>query len=161
MLQNNETIDCDCPNLYWTAPNTGWIRDGYLYVNFECGKVYINYQGMLESDEGDLLVPEHDLLDEYYEYAVKQRILENLVMNDEPVGKKMEIVEVRLRAARNNALSLVNTPNFAEMKKMWEVNRKAQYSKYYNMFKSYAPGTKGWFTRPWHSAFENNNPTIP
>jgi hypothetical protein len=161
MLQNNEAIDCDCPNLYWTAPNTGWIKDGYLYVNFEHGKVYLNYQGTLEDNDGNLLVPDHDLLNEYYEYAFKQRILENLIMNDEPVGQRLEIVEVRLRAARNQALGIVNMPNFAEMKKMWEVNRKAQYSKYYDMFKSYAPGTRGWFSRPHTAAFNNNAPTIP
>jgi hypothetical protein len=161
MLQNNETIDCDCPNLYWDAPNTGWIRDGFLYVNFEHGKVYLNYQGTLEDDQGNVLVPDHDLLNEYYEYAFKQRILENLMMNDENVTTKLQLIEVRYRAARDQALGLVNMPNFAEMKKMWEVNRKAQYSKYYNMFKSYAPGTKGWFTRPWLSAFQNTSPTIP
>jgi hypothetical protein len=76
------------------------------------------------------------MMNEYYEYAVKQRILENLVMNDEPVGQKLQLVEARLRAARNYALSIVNTPNFSEMKRLWEANRKAQYVKYYNMFKS-------------------------
>ena len=30
----------------------------------------------------------------------------------------------------------MNTPDFAELKKMWTVNRKAQYHNYYNMFKS-------------------------
>ena len=28
-------------------------------------------------------------------------------------------------------------PNFEEMKKLWWANRKAQYGKYYDMFKSY------------------------
>jgi hypothetical protein len=86
------------------------------------------------------------MLNEYYEYAIKQRILENLIMNDEPVDKKLQIVEARLRAARNNALSIVNTPNFAEMKQMWWTNRRAQYAKYYDMFKSY-PGYR-WDRNP-------------
>jgi hypothetical protein len=50
--------------------------------------------------------------------------------------QKMQLIEQRLRAARNNALTIVNTPNFSEMKKLWETNRKAQYGRYYNMFKS-------------------------
>jgi hypothetical protein len=41
------------------------------------------------------------------------------------------------RAARNNALSIVNTPNFSEMAKVWAMNRKAMYSRYYDMFKSH------------------------
>jgi hypothetical protein len=48
----------------------------------------------------------------------------------------MQLIEQRLRGARNNALSIVNTPDFAEMKTLWETNRKAMYSKYYDMFKS-------------------------
>ena len=44
-----------------------------------------------------------------------------------------------LRASRNQALSFVNTPNFAEIKQIWKTNRKAMYSRYYDMFSSYAP----------------------
>ena len=49
----------------------------------------------------------------------------------------MQLVEQKLRAARNYALTIVNTPDFAEMRKLWELNRKAMYQKYYNMFKSF------------------------
>jgi hypothetical protein len=58
-------------------------------------------------------------------------------MNGEDVSQKLGLIEQRLKAARNNALSMVNTPNFAEMKKLWWTNRKAMYGKYYDMFKSY------------------------
>jgi len=136
ILENPESVTCGCPNLYSNSPNTAWIQNGWIYTNFPTGKLYISYQGMLEDDDGNLLVPQHDMITEYYEYALKQRILENLIMNDEPVGQKLQLVEVRLRAARNYALSIVNTPNFSEMKQVWEMNRKAQYAKYYNMFKS-------------------------
>ena len=103
---------------------------------------------MMEDDDGNLLVPDHDLLNEYYEYAIKQRIIENLIMNDEVVNQaKVQLIETRFRAARNNALSLVNTPNFSEMKRVWEMNRKAQYAKYYDMFKSY----------PWYQWDKNPN----
>jgi len=134
---NGITVDCDCPNVQWKCPSSAFIRDNYLYTSFDCGKVYINYQGALENEDGQLLVVDHDLLNEYYEYAIKERILENLLFNDEPVDKKLQLVQQKLRLARINALSLVNTPNFAEFKAIWELNRKAQYSKYYDMFKSY------------------------
>jgi len=116
--------------------NGAYIKNGFVYTNFETGKIYISYQGALEDDDGNLLVLDHPMINEYYEYAMKQRILENLYMNGEDVAQKMNMVEQRLRGARNNALSIVNTPDFAEMKKLWETNRKAQYNKYYDMFKS-------------------------
>ena len=94
---------------------------------------------VMEDENGDLLVPDHDLLNEYYEYALKSRILENLFMNGEDVSQRMQLIEQRLRASRNQALSVVNTPNFRELKEMWQANRKAMYGKYYNMFLSHSP----------------------
>jgi hypothetical protein len=59
-----------------------------------------------------------------------------MVMAGENVVNQLGLMEGRLRAARNNALTFVNTPDFADMRKIWDLNRKAQYHNYYNMFKS-------------------------
>jgi hypothetical protein len=118
-----------------TGPD-GYIKNGFIYTDFATGDIFLSYQGALEDEEGNLLVVDHPFINEYYEYALKQRILENLFIKGEEVSQKMQLIEQRLRAARNNALSVVNTPDFAEMQKLWETNRKAQYGKYYDMFKS-------------------------
>jgi hypothetical protein len=115
---------------------TGYIKNGFIYTNVDEGQLFISYQGALEDDGGNLLVLDHPVINEYYEYAMKQRILENLYINGEEVTQKMQLIEQRLKAARNNALSIVNTPDFAEMYKVWQMNRKAQYNRYYDMFKS-------------------------
>jgi hypothetical protein len=117
-----------------------YIKNGFIYTNIEEGQVFISYQGALEDYDGNLLVLDHPMINEYYEYAIKQRILENLFMHGEEVTQKMQLVEQRLRGARNYALTIVNTPDYNEMKKLWETNRKAQYNKYYDMFKS----SEGW-----------------
>jgi len=135
-ITNVNDATCDCPNINVKSEMIGEIKDGFLKTNFKTGKVYINYQGAMEDNDGNLLVLDHPYCNEYYEYALKQRILENMMFAGEPVGNQMGLIEGRLRAARNNALSFVNTPDFAELKKMWLVNRKAQYHNYYNMFKS-------------------------
>lgn len=139
---DSKTLSCDCPDNSWKSPFRGQLKNGFIYMNIETGKVYINYQGALEDDEGNLMVIDNPVINEYYEYALKQRILENLYMNGEDVMQKLNLIEQRYRAARNNALSLVNTPNFAEMRKVWEMNRKAQYFNYYDMFASYAPNRR-------------------
>jgi len=135
--QNGENIDCGCPNLYMTSANEGWIENGFLRTNFDCAKVYINYQGDLVDDDNNIMVPDHPGLNDYYEYSIKKRIVENLMMNDEAVGQKLQYINAELRTARIYALTIVNTPNFAEMKALWWANRKVQYAKYYDMFKSY------------------------
>ena len=138
MINSPDVVDPDCPNKTWQATNTAYIKDGFIYTSKKTGKLYINYQGMMEDEDGNLLVPDHDMLNEFYEYAIKQRVLENMIMNGENVnGNQIQIIEQRLKAARNNAYSLVNTPNFSELRRIWEVNRKAQYHNFYNHFKSY------------------------
>jgi hypothetical protein len=137
IIDSGDVVDMDCPNKKWQVRNTAYIKNGFIYPSFQTGKVYVNYQGLMEDEEGNLLVPDHDLLNEFYEYAIKQRVLENMIMNGETVNQmQLQLVEQRLRAARNNAYSLVNTPDFNELRKIWEVNRKAQYSNYYDMFRS-------------------------
>jgi len=131
----NVSCDDECPNFSVVSGNVAELKNGFIYTNLTSGKVHINYIGNLEDDDGNLLVLDHPVINEFYEYALKQRLLENLFINGEDVSQKMQLVEQRLRAARNNALSIVNTPNFSEMKKNWEMNRKAMYGKYYNMFK--------------------------
>jgi hypothetical protein len=137
VFKNSEFIDCDCPNLHYRGKNVAYIKDGWLYLNMEDAKMYINYQGAMENDEGELMVPDHPMINEYYEYAVKKRVLENLLMDGSNVSAQLQLVMGEYRAARNYALSIVNTPNFSEMQKVWTMNRKAMYSKYYDMFKSY------------------------
>jgi len=135
-MRSSRRIASGCPNLNVTTTNEGWIRDGFLFTSFTTGKVYLNYQGEMEDEDGNLLVPDHPLLNEYYEYAIKSRILENLYINGEDVAQRMSLIEQKLRPARNNALSVVNMPNFKELQGIHFANRKAMYAKYYDMFKS-------------------------
>jgi len=138
-IQDVNSPTCYCPELGAQAKDIAQIQDGFLITTFRTGKVYLSYQGAMEAPNGDLLVLDHPYCNEYYEYALKQRILENMIWQGESVTQQLGLVETRLRGARNNALSFVNTPDFAEMRKLWEVNRKAQYHNYYNMFLSHAP----------------------
>ena len=132
-----------CPGKYWEYAYSGTIKDGWLYLSFEVGKVYLNYEADMVDEDGSLLVPDHELLNDYYEYALKQRIIENLIMNDEEINaNKIQIIEQRYRAARNNAVSFVNTPNFKELRETYRMNRNAMLSKYYDNFAS-RPRIKG------------------
>ena len=128
----------ECPNLGVSAVDFAELKDGFILTNFKSGKIFLNYQATLEDEGGNLLTLDHPYCNEYYEYALKSRILENMIFAGENVVNQSQLIEQRLRAARNNALGFVNTPNFEEYRKIWEVNRKAQYNKYYDMFSSFA-----------------------
>lgn len=123
-----------CPNDRWQARNTAFIKDDYIYTSFKEGKLYINYEALMV-ENGDILVLDHDIINEYYEYALKDRIIENLMVNGETVTQQLERrIAIKYKESRNNALSIVNTPDFAELKKVWTMNRKAMFNKYYRQF---------------------------
>ncbi|HOK59706.1 MAG TPA: hypothetical protein PK432_01875, partial [Candidatus Dojkabacteria bacterium] len=63
------------------------------------------------------------------------RICENLIANGEPLQNLFNLMNIQLRKAKIDAISFVRTPNFKEMHKAWQMNRKAMYMKYYDMFK--------------------------
>jgi hypothetical protein len=138
-FKKSKYISPYCANTGEKSIHEAEIRNGFVYTNLETGTLYVCYEGNMEDDEGNLLVLDHPMINEYYEYAIKQRILENLYMNGEDVVQKMTLVEQRIRPARNYALMIVNTPDYAELKEIWETNRKAQYRKYYTMFSSIPP----------------------
>jgi len=141
-ITSTSNVSCDCPNLNTQSNNLAEIQDGYLLTTFTTGKVYISYQGTLENNDGELLVFDHPYCNEYYEYALKERILENMIFDGENVSQQLGLIQAKLKMARNNALSFVNTPDFEEVRKIWEVNRKAQYHNYYDMFRSDFPNRR-------------------
>ncbi len=138
-IYDNKSITPDGMNFNKVGIYNAVLKNGYLKTNFDTGVVYINYQSLMEDDFGNLLVLDDPKVNDYYEYALKQRIFENLFFSDETVINKLKLVEERLRGARNIALGYVNTPDFHQMLWLWKANRRAMYSKYYDMFKSYAP----------------------
>lgn len=127
-----------CPNIDVHCPDHVWIKDGFLQSNMKFGKIYMSYEGMLEDEEGNLLVLDHAIINDYYEYSLKHRILENLYFNGEDVVQKLQYIEPKLRAAKINAISIAKMPDFETMKEVWHLNRRAYNARYVNMFKSYS-----------------------
>jgi hypothetical protein len=135
-IKPGQHVISDCPNFRFRdcGIEAEVISKEHIRTNFDHGELHINYLGALVDEHGNLLVVDHPMLNEYYEYAIKQRILENMFLDGEPVQEKLTFIEGRYRAARNNALTIANTPDFKEMKKIWDTNRQAQLKRYYYIF---------------------------
>lgn len=124
----------DCPNKHWQSDFTGYIKDGWLYTNVESGKLYLNYVSNMEDEDGNLLVLDDNVINEYYEYAMKERILENLLMEGEDVSNKLNYIAGKRRTARIEAKTRAGMYEFDELEQMWDMNRQAMYKKYYYQF---------------------------
>lgn len=138
-IVKNNSVSADCVDVNSRNYYAVYLKNGFLETNFKDGEVLIQYQSVMEDEEGNLLVLSHPYADEYYEYALKERIYETLMQAGENTFQLMQYMSQKLREARNKALGFINTPDFNEMKQVWETNRKAQSHNYYDMFKNYMP----------------------
>lgn len=135
----NKSIDFDifCDGRNFQKFNDAQLSNGWLYSAAREGRIYLNYQAEMVDENGDLVVPDHDLLNEYYEYSIKQRILENVLLNgdvDTSLKFKIELIEQRVKNYRLQALSFIKTPDFKEICEVFNMNRKKMYNKYYSKF---------------------------
>lgn len=130
---NNQISPC-CPNLSVRCADIIWINDKFLHSNLDCGKIYINYEGALENENGEILILDHDKVTPYYEYKLKHRILENLFVNGEDVERRLLYIKEQLRLARIEAWAVVKMPNFKEMMDLRTLNHKAYNSRFVDMF---------------------------
>lgn len=132
---SRKNVNDGCFNVGSGSMNEVQIKGDYVYTNFRTGALYINYIGSLIDDEGNLLVLDHPLINEYYEYAVKRRVIENMFLNkDMDVRTRLELLDARLYDARKKALLIKNMPEYSEIQEVFMQNRARFYNKYYKMF---------------------------
>lgn len=118
--------------------NQGQISDGFLQTNIDCSKVYICYEGAMINDQGELLVLDHPLLNEWYEWSLKYRILSNLYLNGEPdIERRLQFCEKELRTARIQAMSITSMPDYRDLTMAIDARRSNMYGKFIKPFERY------------------------
>jgi hypothetical protein len=111
------------------------IKDGWIYTNFETGNFYINYNSLMEDEDGDLIVLDHDLITPYYEWACKKKVFVDLYLSgDENVERRLPFVTKEYELAKRQALLVRNMPEYYELQEVFKYNRSKFYKKYYEFF---------------------------
>lgn len=95
---------------------SGYIYNGFLETpHIDCGKVYIQYLGAMEDENGGLLVLDHEKINLYYEWCLKRVVLANVWLNGEDaVKQRLDYATAQEEKYKWEALSIVNTPNFRD-----------------------------------------------
>ena len=102
-------------------PNEITIKNGQIYANFLEGHIYMEYLTNLESDNGDLLIPDQQTIKDWIKHEMLFVCFRKLYMNnDADVVQRLNWVQSQLAIYQVNAQSLY---------KRWEV------SEYYDMRK--------------------------
>lgn len=136
-LTNRAKSRCtdDCFNRHFRTHNVIDIQEDEVTFSFREGKVYINYLADMISEDGDLLILDHDLVNDYYEYAIKKKFFENMKINKEgDFLQEYQMMKQELREARTRALSFINTIEYNEIVEVFLENRKRFYKKYIDYF---------------------------
>lgn len=125
------------------------IDNGTITTTFEEGHLYMNYLTDMTDGDGNVLVLDHPLVTEFYEYAVKKHLLENWLLNSNAdVAQKLGYIKQELQEARLRALNFVNTIEYSQIREFYRQNRLQFAKKYFRMFSDY---------NDWHGRY----PTYP
>jgi len=149
LILTHPHYSCDsCENpLYGTEVSIE--RDGddlYLLTGFKTGKIVITYVTDLISTE-DIVIYDHPLVRGYYEYAVKEAILEDIWMNGkEEVKERYRFMSEKHRQSKINAKRFVNTPDFNEIRSYYKSKRARAYDKYFTPILTKRPKHSSYIT---------------
>jgi hypothetical protein len=133
--QSHKFCDEDCVNKNFKSPYFINIKDDEISFNFREGKVYIAYLADMTDEEGNLLIYDHPLVNDYYEYAVKKKLFENMKFNKEGDHlQDYQLAKAELREAKIQARNFVSTPEYDEIVDGFEANRIRFYNKYAKVF---------------------------
>jgi hypothetical protein len=112
------------------------FEEDLIHTEFEEGLIYLSYMAnMTDPDSGELLVPFHGRLNDYYEYSVKARILENMFLNTEAdVAQALAYVKRERNLAFSEAVDFVTSKSYREWRQMEEKRQRAFYNRWYKAF---------------------------
>lgn len=124
-----------CTDAFKVHGNIAFLRDNYLEIGRDCGKIYMNYQGLMEDKDGNLLVLDHPKINLYYEAALKTRIIENLYINGEgDMERRLQYMKGELKVAKHEAMNVAYMPDFQVILETFREERKNENEKHFLPF---------------------------
>lgn len=118
-----------CPEILNIRKSKGRF---YVETNFDEGEMVLHYMANMVNEEGELMALDHALVSPYYEYAIKERILEDLYLNSGlDVTQKLAFIKNEHRLAKAQAYQFISMFDFRELGRVWVRNRKHFYRKYF------------------------------
>lgn len=111
------------------------VEDESFKFSFKSGEVYLCYLGNLLTDDGEIQIPFHPLLNPYYEYAVMEKVLEDMYLNSEAdVLQKLQYISMKKREAYARAWDFANTREVNEWNKIQKKLQTEYYNKWYRIY---------------------------
>lgn len=111
------------------------IEEDHATFSFREGKVFINYLADMVDENNNILILDHPLVNDYYEYAIKKKFFEMMMLNKEgDFANSYKAMLDELRLAKIRAISFINTPEYGQLIQIFNDNRHRFYKKYIGYF---------------------------
>lgn len=115
------------------------VDDGVMTLSgIKEGKIYVNYITDMINGDNEIILVNHPLLTDYYEYSVKEKMMENYMLNnDSDVSSKLKYLIEQKKLARIDAMNFVYMPEFTEITAYQKAKRENFYNRFYKQFERY------------------------
>ncbi len=111
------------------------IQEGFLETDFHEGIVYLSYLRDMRNEQGEDIVLFHPQVNEYYEWALKARILENILYNTEAdVAGLLKDARNQRNLAFHDAVNFVMGKEAREWQQYEHEHARKFFHQYYQIF---------------------------
>lgn len=108
------------------------IEDGEMKTNFRTGEIYMMYVANMTSENGEILVPFHPLITNWYVWTCVESIITNLIFDSDEDLNKLKLQKDLVVDEKNKAWipcwSFCNKKEFME----WQHSQKQKELSWYN-----------------------------
>lgn len=133
--QSNGFCHPYCPNLKVKGKYTVTIEDDHINTPFRSGELYIMYLGTMEDEEGNLLFPFHPLITPYYEWSIKEKVLQDAIFNsDGNYADKLKYAQGERVKAWLDAYNITTEKGYGEYVDMQRKKELGWYNQYFKFF---------------------------
>lgn len=113
---NSDLCHISCPNLRKPGKYTVRIEDGHLITPFRHGEIYIMYIANMTDEEGNILFPFHPRITPYYEWALVEKVIMNVIFNSDAgdTATKLKLAQTERVKAWVEAYDVTTEKGFGE-----------------------------------------------
>lgn len=110
------------------------IDEEEIATPFREGELYMMYTSTMEDEDGNILVPFHPLITSWYEWSIKEKILQDLIFNsDADAAGLLKLAQQEKAKYWLDAWNFQMEPEYRQAQK-WQAQKEANfYTKYHKM----------------------------
>lgn len=111
------------------------VEEDFIETNFRGGVIYFSYLADMKNEDGEDIIPFSPLLNPYYEWSIKTKILQDIFINSEDdVFNKLKYAERERNLSFQDAVNFAMGKQAREWQKYDDARSREFFRKYYSIF---------------------------